>query len=62
MRALFQVLVFPYKPKGEEILFFICLRSDLGFWQPISVEEKIPRLALPRKNRLIVEGFGRVVP
>ena len=36
MRAPFQVLIFPYKPKGEKILFLICLRSDLGFWQPIS--------------------------
>ena len=36
MRAPFQVLVFPYKPKGEKILFLICLKSDLGFWQPIS--------------------------
>ena len=36
MRAPFQVLVFPYKPKGEQIFFLICLRSDLGFWQPIS--------------------------
>ena len=36
MRAPFQVLVFPYKQQDETVLFLICLRKDLGFWQPIS--------------------------
>ena len=36
MRAPFQVLVFPYKQQDETVLFLICLRRDLGFWQPIS--------------------------
>ena len=36
MRAPFQVLVFPYKHKDETVLFLVCLRRDLGFWQPIS--------------------------
>ena len=36
MRAPYQVLVFPYKHKDETVLFLLCLRRDLGFWQPIS--------------------------
>ena len=36
MRAPFQVLVFPYIHKDETVHFLLCLRRNLGFWQPIS--------------------------
>ncbi len=60
MRAPFQVLVFPYKTKGEQILFLICLRSDLGFWQPISGGGEDAETSLEAAKRELYEETALV--
>ncbi len=36
MRAPFQVLVFPYRQRGEEIELLIGRRAQEGYWQGIA--------------------------
>ena len=60
MRAPFQVLVFTYKPKEEKILFLPCLRSDLGFWQPISGEGEDAETLLEAAKRELYEQTALV--
>ena len=60
MRAPFQVLVFPFKPREEKIFFFICLRSDFGFWHLISGEGEDAETSLKVTKRKLHEETALV--